>query len=79
MEEHPLYAMMELAAIAARAAVPGPVVPVPAPGNPVDDAVAVLAAQMNRESAEMSRVLACEAKSLEDMILDGPPPDQRKT
>ena len=43
MEEHPLYAMMEVAAIAARAAAPGPVFPVPAPGNPVDDAVAVLA------------------------------------
>lgn len=79
MEEHPLYAMMEVAATAARAAVPGPVFPVPAPGNPVDDAVAVLAAKINTETAEMSRELAREAKSLEDMILDGAPPDQRKT
>lgn len=73
MDEHPLNVMMKAAAIAARAAVPGPVFPAPPTGNPVDDAVAVLASRMNTECAAMAADSARETKSLEDMILDGAP------
>jgi hypothetical protein len=75
MESHPLDAMMRAAAIAAKAAEIGPAFPVVATGTPVDDAIAKLASQMNRQSAEMATNIARSAKTVEDIILDGVPPE----
>jgi hypothetical protein len=73
MESHPLEAMMQAAAIAAKAAEIGPPFPVVATGTPADDAFAALATQMNSRSAEMVAEIARGAKTVEDIILDGVP------
>lgn len=69
----PLDAMMKMAAIAATAAAePVPLIPVVKSGTPVDDALAVLAAEMNRRTADMAADLARMADEMEAMIFDGP-------
>jgi hypothetical protein len=79
MKSHPLDAMMRVAAIAAKAAEIGPAVPVVATGTPVDDAIATLASEMNRQSAKMAADNARSAKTVEAIILDGVAPESSDT
>jgi hypothetical protein len=64
-------AMLKVVAAAGGAAAPVPRLEVEPGGSPVDDALAVIAAGMNEQSAAMSAELASIAKRLEDRFFNG--------